>query len=79
VDANATAAFSLTASRGLRWVDDGDVLGTTALGVLDSAACGAARGGLLAGGSTGHAVVKFEIAVELYRDLNFGNRERRDR
>jgi hypothetical protein len=57
----------------LRWVDDSDVLCTTALGVLHSGTTGAAGGPLLAGRSTWHAVVEFDIAVELNSDLNFSD------
>jgi hypothetical protein len=73
VQANAAAALSLSASRRLGWVDDGHVLGTSALGVLHNAAARAARGSLLAGTSARHAVVEFDVTVKLNADLNFGD------
>ncbi len=70
---NATGALCLAASIRLGWVDNGHVLGTTTLGVFNSASSRVARGGLLAGSSAGHAIVEFDIAVELNADLNFGD------
>ncbi len=51
-------------------VDDGHVLGTTALGVLDIGTGGAARVTVLAGRAVGHAIVKLEVAVELGHDVD---------
>jgi hypothetical protein len=62
----------------LAWVDNGNILGTTTLCVLDSRSAGAARRGLLAGRSIRHAIVKLQIAFELNGDLELINGEGRD-
>lgn len=54
---------------GLRGVDDGDVLGTTTLGVLDNSARGAAGRSVLARRPIGHGIVELKIAVELGNDV----------
>lgn len=59
-------------------VDDSDVGGTAALGVLDSRALGRAVGALLAGGAVGHAVLELELARELGVDVDGFDREGRD-
>jgi hypothetical protein len=62
----------------LAWVDDGNVLGTTALRVLDSRAAALAGRGLLAGRSIRHAIVELQVAVELHGDLELIDGESRD-
>jgi len=49
--------------------DDLDILGTTALSVLDLVATASAVVGLLAGRATGHAVVELETSVKLDIDV----------
>jgi hypothetical protein len=46
-------------------VDDGDVLGTTTLGVLNSGAGLGAGRALLAGRTVGHVILELEVAIEL--------------
>ena len=78
MEANAAAALPLSASRRLRRVDNGHILGTSALGVLHDATARGARGPLLASGAVRHLVVEFDVTVEFNTDLNFGDRECRD-
>jgi hypothetical protein len=73
VNTNGTARLSSSGSGRLGWVDNSNVLCTTALGVGDGASTGAARGLLLAGSSTRHAVVEFKLTVELNGDLELGD------
>lgn len=72
MDADAAGRLS-----SLRWlgVDDGDVRGATALGVLDGGTGALARRLLLADGLVGEGVVELEVAVELDGDLEVGDGE----
>jgi hypothetical protein len=72
VDSDAAGGLGLA---GLGRVDDGDVLGATALRVLDSGTLAAARAAGLAGRSIGHGVVELQVAVELGSDADVGQRE----
>ena len=76
VDANAAAGLS-----SLRWlgVDDGDVLGATALGVLDGGTAALAVRLLLADRVVGEGVVELEVTVELDGHLQVGDGELVDR
>lgn len=74
---NVNAAGCL-GQAGLRRVDDGDVLGTTALAVDHIGAGLAAAGPLLAGRAVRHAVMELKVAVELGLDVHAGQRERSD-
>lgn len=62
VDADAASGLGLGRLGG---VDDGDVLGTTALGVLDGGSGLGAGRAVLAGRAVRHVVVELEVAVEL--------------
>ena len=73
---NADGARRLSAR--LAGIDNGHILGSTALGVLDGCSAGVAGGALLAGGSVRHAIVEFQGAVELDRDLELVDGEGRD-
>jgi hypothetical protein len=73
VDTNAAGGLWSAA-----WVDNSNVLGTAALGVLDGRTTLGARRSLLAGGSIRHTIVEVEVAVELNRDLEMVDREVRN-
>jgi hypothetical protein len=60
---------------GLGRVDNGDVLGAAALGVLHSGAGARARGTVLADLAVRHVVVEFEVAVKLNRDVELDDGE----
>lgn len=59
----------------LGWVDDGDVLGTTALRVLDSSTRLGAGRAVLASGTVGHVVVELQVAVKLGLEGDGSERE----
>ena len=62
----------------LAGVDNGNVLGSTALRVLDSCTTALAGRGLLAGRSIRHAVVELQVTVELDGDLELVDGESGD-
>jgi len=70
VEANV-AALLAGAGRKL----DSDVLGTTALGVLNDRAARLAGSGLLADRAVRHAVVDFDVGVHVGRDVHLGDGE----
>jgi hypothetical protein len=70
-DGRDSERAGLLGSVGLRRVDDGHVLGTTALGVLDNATGRGASRSVLASGAIGHVVVELQIAVEFGVDVEF--------
>lgn len=72
VNVNAAGWLRLV---GLGREDDGDVLGATALVVLDRATGLGAAGAVLAGRTIGHVVVELQVAVELGLDTNGAQRE----
>ena len=76
MDADVAAGLS---SLGWLGVDDGDVLGATALGVLDGGTGALALRLLLADRVVGEGVVELELAVELDGDLEVGDGELVDR
>lgn len=76
MDRNRAGRLGLGA--GLGWVDDSHVLGPATLRILDCCALAAARGALFAGGSVGHAIVKLQSTVELWRHVDRVNGEGRD-
>ncbi|KFZ03000.1 hypothetical protein V501_09435 [Pseudogymnoascus sp. VKM F-4519 (FW-2642)] len=76
VDADAAGTLS---SLGWLGVDDGHVLGATALGVLDGGTGLLAARLLLADGVVGEGVVELEVAVELDGNLEVGDGELVDR
>ncbi len=71
-DADAAGRLGLLR---LRRVDDADVLGAAALGVLDDGAAGGAGRPVLALGPIGHAVVELEVAVELDAEVDLADGE----
>lgn len=73
VNTDGTARLSSSGTRWLGWVNDGDVLSSTTLGVGDGASTLAAVGLLLASLSTRHAEMELKLAVELNGNLELGN------
>jgi hypothetical protein len=76
VNTDRTARLATTAR--LAGVDNGNVLCTSALCVLDSRSARAARGGLLASRSIRHAIVELQLAIELNGDLELVDGKSRD-
>lgn len=72
-DGVETEVASLLGDGGLLGDDDGDVLSTTTLGVLDVGTGLLARSAVLASRAIGHAVVELQVAVELGGHLEATN------
>lgn len=72
-DGVETEVAGLLGDGGLLGNDDGDVLSTTTLGVLDVGTGLLARSAVLARRAVGHAVVELQVAVELGGHLEAAN------
>lgn len=73
MNTDGTARLSSSGTRRLGWVDNGNVLSSTTLGVGDGASTSFARRLLLASLSTRHAIMELKVAVKLNGNLELDN------
>lgn len=72
-DGGNSKGAGLLGLAGLRRVDNGDVLGTTALGVCHNGTRRRAGRSVLASRAVRHVVVKLQVTVELGVDVELAN------